>query len=301
MGIKKVKVNYFYPIKKNSDGVENLVNLAPIFKGLESVELDKRIIKDGVDGNIQLKKIQYNSDNKRWELCFLKNRAEAPFITKLSDDTDTAEALDDDEFVGQECCLIYDEKSNIISMQNNRSSLSFSGVTNFINKFSYNPIYLSAIVYQDRFCEIIEEEGIEYKSVIIGYTDVTLIKELADRDDNEAIATISKIANNLSAINGKLEFGVGRSKSFLTKRKLKSLVNFFKKNNDITNTLKVKMVDNDTIRLIDLLNNKASDEIEISVTKEDPKTFDKILNSMNSVFDTALDETFEKCKVFVNA
>lgn len=33
---------------------------------------------------------------------------DAPFKTKLSDNIDIAESLEDDEFVGQECCMIYD-------------------------------------------------------------------------------------------------------------------------------------------------------------------------------------------------
>ncbi|AGK98017.1 hypothetical protein Clopa_3205 [Clostridium pasteurianum BC1] len=103
----------------------------------------------------------------------------------------------------------------------------------------------------------------------------------------------------MSAVNGKLELSVGRTTNFLGKPKLKKLVNFFKRNKEVTSNLKVKMVDNDTIRLIDLMSNKANDQIEISITKDDPKTFNKILNAINFVFDAALDTTFDKCKKIV--
>lgn len=267
--------------------------------GLQGMEAEKRIIKDG-EGNIQLKRIDYNSNSKRWMLCFLRNGTDAPFKSKLNDDTDSAESLDDDEFVGQECCVIYDETSKIIALQNNRSSISFSGLTQFLIKFMNKPLYLSAITYKDKYCEISDDVLIEYKSVIIGYTDAGKLKEIAERDDEKSIGLLGKLANDMSAINGKIELSVGRTKNFLGKYKLKEIVDFFKKNKDITNNLKVKMVDNDTVRIIDLLNNKVNDQVEITITKTDPKTFDKILNSMDSIFDVALVETFDKCNMFVN-
>ena len=74
---------------------------------------------------------------------------------------------------------------------------------------------------------------------------------------------ITQIANNMNALNGKFEFNVGRKKSFLNKHILKKFVDFFKRNHELTNTLKVKMVEDDTISLIDLLNYKVISEIQI--------------------------------------
>lgn len=295
MANKKLKVNYFYPILKGGAEDGKLFNISPILQGLKTIEPGERILKDG-EGNVQLKKIHFDPDNRRWELSFLRNRIDAPFITKLDDNTDAAESLDEDEFVGQECCMLYDEESNIIALQNNRSSISYSGISLFLVKYANEGVGLSPIVYQDRYCEISDEQEIEYKSVIIGYTDVTKIRQLATTEDDETIKFLAKLTNDMSAVNGKIELSVGRTNNYLGKPKLKQLVNFFKRNKEVTNNLKVKMQDDDTIRLIDLINNKANDEIEISVTKDDPKTFNKILNAMNAVFDVALSITFDKCK-----
>jgi hypothetical protein len=298
MGKKTVKVYYFYPVTRTEAQETKLINIEPILSGLQEFESADRILKDG-DGNIQLKKINYDQDNKRWELSFLRNRIDAPFITKLSDNIDTAEALEDDEFVGQECCFLYDVETKIIALQNNRNSISFSGVSQFFSKYAREGIFLSPIVYKDKYCEISDEQEIEYKSVIIGYTDVTKIRELATMEDEESIRFLAKLTNDMSAINGKIELSVGRSNNFLGKPKLKQLVDFFRRNKEITSNLKVKMLDDDTIRLIDLLSNKASDQFEISVTKDDPKTFNKILSALNAIFDVALTTTFEKCKTIV--
>lgn len=295
MANKKIKIHYYYPITKTDKQEQKLFNLSPILSGLHGIEADERVLKNG-EGNIQLKKIKYDNDSKRWELSFLRNKDDAPFITKLDDDVEAAESLDEDEFVGQECCMLYDEESNIIALQDNRSSISFNGVSQFIRKFSRQGVSLYPIVYEDKYCEISDDQGIEYKSVIIGYTDITKIRQLATMDDYKTIDFLAKLTNDMSAVNGKLELSVGRTKNFLSKHKLRNLVSFFKKNKDITRNLKVKMFDGDTIRLIDLLSNKADDQIQISVTKDDPKTFKKILNAMNAVFDTALETTFEKCK-----
>ncbi len=299
MAIKKIKINYFYPIVKTTDEREVISNLTSLMEGLNMLAPEERIIKDGYDGNIQLKKMNYDSDKKRWYLCFLKNRTEAPFITKLEDNSDTAEPLDDNEFIGQECCLIYDEDSRIISLQNNRNSISFGGVNSFFNNFAEKSFRLSAIVYEDKYCEISDEDGVEYKSIILGYTEITKLKELSIMSDDKAIRALTELASDLSAINGKIELNVGRTKEVLFKEKLKKLVEFFNKNREVTKNLKVKMVDHDNIRLIDLLNNKVNDDINISISKEDPKTFNKILDAMDVKFDFALGETFDKCKTFV--
>ncbi|MHC1683667.1 MAG: DUF6731 family protein [Clostridiaceae bacterium] len=298
MGNQKIKLNYCYPVIRTEEDKVKLIDISSILRGLKDMEAADRVIKDG-EGNIQLKKISFDEESKRWELCFLRNRIDAPFITKLDDDSDAAESLEEDEFVGQECCILYDENSKIIALQNNRNSISVSGLAQFIIEYTDKYIYFSPIVYQDKYCEISDDYEIEYKSVIVGYTDVTKVRELSTMEDNESIQFLAKLTHDISAINGKIELSVGRTNNFLGKHKLKQLVNFFKKNRNITSNLKVKMLDGDTIRLIDLLNNKASDQIEISVTKDDPKTFNKILNAMNAVFDVALDNTFEKCKKIV--
>lgn len=44
------------------------------------------------------------------------------------------------------------------------------------------------------------------------------------------------------------------------------------------------MVDNDTVRLIDLIHYKFEDEITIIISKDGPKTFDKIFRQMEDAF-----------------
>ncbi|HFD2045139.1 TPA: DUF6731 family protein [Clostridium perfringens] len=299
MARKTISMHYFYAIIKNNDETERLLDLTDLFNVLKNKKPEERIKPIKSDENIQLKNINYNEKFKRWNLCFLKNISDAPFITKLSDTTDKAESLDEDEFVGQECCLIYDEMSKITSIQNNRSSISFRILSKFLSEYMEGFFEFSPIVYQKKYTEISDDEEINYKSIEIGYTDISKIQKLTEASGDEAVEDLAKIAMDLSAINGKIELNVGRQKNFLVKKRLKSLVNFFKKNPEVTKSLKVKMIDEDGIRFIDLINNKVVDKKDIIVTKEDPKTFDKILNVMNLAFDEALEETFDKCVMFV--
>lgn len=298
MARKKFKVYYFYPVGMVL-GKEKIFNLKPILEGLEKIKADKRIIEDG-EGNIQLKSIKYNEQSKRWYLAFLRNQIDAPFKTKLDDATETAESLDEDEFVGQECCVIYDECSKILSLQNNRGSVSFNGINKFLMVYTEDKFELKAITYKEKYCEISDDELIRYKSIIIGYTDISELMKLSEQDDDEILGCLGKISSDVAALSGKIELSVGRAKSFLQKNKLKDIVRSLKNNEKCTKSLKVKMVDHDTIRLIDLLNNKVSDDCQISITKNDPKTFKKIFDSMDSAFDSAIDETFDKCNKFIN-
>ena len=66
MAIKKIKINYFYPIVKTTDEREVISNLTSLMEGLNMLAPEERIIKDGYDGNIQLKKMNYDSDKKRF-------------------------------------------------------------------------------------------------------------------------------------------------------------------------------------------------------------------------------------------
>lgn len=303
MSVKKINIIYLYPLKFK-DGKSKCFDLTPILKGLDGLPVDERVLDLGKEENVQLKKIKYNPDGKRWLLSFLKNSSDAPFKNKITDNTDQAEPLGDDEFVGKECCAIYDEESNILALQNNKNSISIHILRKFIYKFiddkdndSYN---FNAITYKEKYCNIDIEGDIDYRSLIIGFTDVSRLQTIADEEDAEAVKFITKIANNMNALNGKFEFNVGRKKSFLNKHILKNFVDFFKRNSELTNTLKVKMVEDDTISLIDLLNYKVTSEIQISVTKSDPKTFDKILKAMDAKFDVDLNETFDKCIKYIS-
>lgn len=296
MANKKITIYYYYPIKIENEKTK-ILDLSKILEGLSEMKPEERVIIKKEE-NIQLKKIEYK-DNK-WRLSFLRNIIDSPFKTKLDDEVDTAESLDEDEYVGQECCAIYDEKSKVIAIQNNRNSISYNGIANFLRNYTEDNILLSPITYQDKYCKISDDETIKYKSVIIGYTDVSLLNEIATKENNESIIGLTKMANDLSALNGKIELSVGKKKTFLEKIQLRGIVDFFKKHNDITKTLKVKMIDDDTIRIIDLINNKVFDSANISITKDDPKTFDKILDVIDSYLKSALAETFNKCNIYVN-
>ncbi|EES49378.1 hypothetical protein NE172_05130 [Clostridium botulinum] len=299
MAKKKFTINYLYPVLK-VDAEIKLLDLKDVLRGLKELKPEERILPQR-EGNIQLKKIEYCDSIKRWHLGFLRNGTDAPFKSKLDDNTESAEPLEDDEFVGQECCMIYDEVSGIIALQNNIRSISVTGLNQFFRNFMNNVMYLSVITYKEKYCDISDDELINYKSLIIGFTDVSKLQEIADSEDEKSIKDLAKLASDMSAINGKLELNVGRTKQYLGKFSLKNIVHFFKCNREVTKGLKVKMVDNDVIRMIDLLNNKVTDNAEIAVTKTDPKTFDKILYSMNSNFDVALEEVFDKCNLYKNS
>lgn len=298
MAKKSFKVNYFYPTAMTFGKVK-VVNMKPILTRLEQIDSEVRLIKDG-EGNIQLKSMKYDKISKRWYLAFLKNQIDAPFKTKLNDNIERAEPLDDDEFIGIECCVIYDETSKIMSVQNNRGSVSFAGISKFFSKYMSDELYLQAITYQEKYCDISDDDLINYKSLIISYTDISELVKIGEKSGNKTLKSLGEICNDLSALNGRIELGVGRTKSFLEKLKLRETVNLLKGNNKCTKGLKVKMQDHDTIRIIDLLSNKVNDDCQISITKNDPKTFQKIFDSMDSAFDSAVVETFNKCNKFIN-
>lgn len=302
MASKNIKVYYYYPIVKETNliGKEEIkvVGIETILKALESISLENRVVKIGED-NIQLKIINKNSED-RWELGFLRNTKDTYFKSRLDESVLCAETLDEDEFVGQECCMIYDEKSRLVALQSNAKSISYSSLATFFNQFIQERIQFIPVTLKEKYSNISDEKGIDYRSVVINFVDIDEINRIAKEESNEAVLALGNISNDLGAITGKVELGVGRSKyKFLNKEKLKRIVEFFKKYPTLAKGLKVKVFENDSIRLIDLIENKVCNDISISIAKDDPKTFDKILNPMNDYIDTVIKEDLDKCNVLM--
>lgn len=300
MSNKKIKVHYFYPTIKytNLIGEEEIkiVSLELILNNLKDKPVTERVLMLGEE-NVQLKTIIKNDDN-RWELSFLKNSKDTYFISKLEDENAQAETLEEDEFVGQECCMIYDVDNRVVALQSNIKSISSNSLASFFNQFTREKIYFMPLTLQERYNNISDDPSIDYRSIILKYVNVDEINRIANDEGIESIIHLTEISNSLEAVSGKIELGVSRHKSkFLNKNKLKDIVGFFKNHPTLTRGLKVKVYENDTIRLIDLIDNKIQSEITISISVDDPKTFNKILNPMNDYLDTVLREDLNRCNV----
>lgn len=295
-----IKINYYYVITVE-EGEKKVVDIGRNLHILNSIPEEKRILSDN-DGNIQLKKINYDDENKRWELDFLKNGTDSNFKTTLGDNTETAEKLEDNEFIGYECCAIYDEESKILAIQNNKRSTSFNGIRRFLNHYLYREqlIEISPIVYKDEYSDISDDDSVIYKQLEFNIIDITKIRNLEKNSGEKSIMLLSSIANDFGALSAKIQLSVGRSNYKLDKGMLRGLKGFFKKNPDKIGNLKMRRYNGDEIRTIDLVNNKITDEITISTTKDDPKRFSKIIDAMNRRFNNSLDDIFKNCITFMN-
>ena len=295
---QKIKIHYFYPIIE-SGKKEKIYKLNRIFKYLEKMPVDKRVITYEENNNIQLKYIKYDDMNDRWLLTFLKNGIDSPIKSKLNDNTMEAESLEVGEFVGYECCLVYDVETHIISIQANRNSIAFNSISKFLTEYNVETeIKLTPIKYNAEYCSISDEKEIGYKKLEVSYIDISKLDKLSKVQSSESIKLISKLANNISALTSKIELGVGDKKDkFLSKSTLKEIVSFSLKNKEITRTLNLKFTDGNDITMLDFLTNKVTGEIAIKISKDDPKTFKKILNQMNADLDRAKDGVFKNCSI----
>ena len=302
MSTKKIKVYYYYPIVKNTNllgkdeikvvGIENILN------ELNKQEVENRVVEIGED-NIQLKKIE-KAENGRWRLGFLRNTKDTYFKSKLDESIVEAEKLDEDEFIGLECCMIYDEVNRVVSLQNNIKSISYHSLEKFFREFTQVNLQFTPLTLKEKYNNISDEPGIDYRNIVLNFIDISEINRIAREENNEAVLSLAKISNNLEAVSGKIELGVGRSKlKFLKKNPLKDIVGFFKNHPKLAKGLKVKVVENGTIRLIDLIENKIYHDINIAITSDDPKTFNKILDLMDAHMDLAIDECLDKCNAIV--
>ncbi|HHY0049425.1 TPA: DUF6731 family protein [Clostridioides difficile] len=306
MGSKTIKVFYYYPIIKTVDTFRKeriiLYDLNSVLEKLKNLNVEDRVFKLTDEENIQLKLIEKENENK-WKLGFLKNSKDSIFKSKLEEVVKEAESLDDDEFIGQECCMIYDKETGVISLQNNRKSVSFKNISSFMNEFiekyhNGENIELYPITLKPEYSNISDLDTINYKSISLSFLDISEIKMLAREESIESVESIAKMSNNLEALSGKIELSVGWNKNrFLEKINLREIVSFFKRHPKLTRGIKVKSYDydKDEIRVIDLIENKLYDEFSITVTKNKVKTFEKIFLPMSECFDVTVEETLDDC------
>ncbi|SHK37538.1 hypothetical protein SAMN02745248_02394 [Hathewaya proteolytica DSM 3090] len=312
MSIKNMKVYYYYPMSGGEKN-ERIYDLDDLFKTLQTLNIEERILfanensvqntddknKDIGKECVQLKRIEYNEVTERWNLCFMKNRDDVPFVSKRNGEGHALD-LDDDEFVGEEVCLVYDKKTKIIALQNNRYSVSFAGISDFFRQYlemnELKRFIISPITFDDRYKNISDDSLIEYKSISTTITDLSKLESWEDgQEEFKRLKNVADLARSINGATLKLEINIGRSRQiFLQKSGLKKLVNMMKRDEKIFPTLKVKMLDDGEIRVIDLINYKLDDTIEINVSKGDPKTFDKILLQMNAKFDLTLGKRIGK-------
>lgn len=292
-----IKIYYYYPIVRE-ENVIKVVDIAYILRQLTGVKTEERISKYGEEENLQLKIVKKVNNSTFWELGFLRNSKDSVYKTTLRDSTTEAERLEDDEYIGQECCLIYDEKTKVISLQNNRKSASFKGISEFIRKFDdlNKNIELLPIVYRKEFSEISDNELVSYRNLKISFADISMVNKLAEEDSKESVIKLSAISKDFGGLSGTIELSAGRAKDkSVDKNTLKEIVGFFKKHKNQARGLKVKMQDPDTVKVIDLIENKLNDTIKINFDKENTKNFDKIFDPMNKKLKEIISKELQHC------
>lgn len=141
MIIKKIRVDYYrinaIPIeKKDLQNVTSkpfdLQKWLVLFSN-EYMDLDKRIIPY-MGENIRLEHISYNDTNMLWELTFVRLRSNNlprwAYTNKESVDI----SLTDDEYIGEDVCMIYDPGKSIVCLQRNQNSISKNGIVVYMNQ-----------------------------------------------------------------------------------------------------------------------------------------------------------------------
>lgn len=291
MAVKKIKMYYYNPVVELNNGDIQFYPVNNLLLRLQAMPVEQRVQPYGED-QIQLQSLNFEDD--KWYLSFLRLKDSSVFTTRLNEQAAPI-GLDDDEFIGEEVCAIYHINHNIITIQNNRASIGYNSIAFFLSRFidyrngRFTKFFFQILTY-DRYTEISDEEEIIYKSLIINTTDLSRLRDLLENEDERDLLTFADLGTRLNSISGKLEFSIGRSSNGLNKNVLRNLVNKAKEHIGLIKSIKIKLSDHDTIRLVDLVHNKIEDTITINVTKDDPKTFEKILTQMNAAFDVTLQE-----------
>ena len=295
MSKKNIRL-YYYELAKvittaTTESTVTFTNLKVALDGLINLPSKNRLMKLSHDEILELKIIKKPSDqnNNKWELGFLRNTTETSFKNKIGDSVTEAEKLDPDEYLGYETCCLYDESKNILAIQNNAKSIGANSIALFFQQFIQPAINLRVNIITDEFERELNEISDECRTLEIGIKDLSKI-DTSSSDEESVARDFCRSAKSMGTKTLKVQVGLGSitkdsKEKTLNIKNIKNSLKFLKKNKSELTSLKIKLSEDGSIRIIDLINNKLSSEFKIDVTKADPKTFEKILQPMYGSFD----------------
>lgn len=263
-------------IQKTSLEAFDLQDWFALFKN-EYADLRKRIIPHLGD-NIRLEHLMYNKFYKLWELSFIRLRSNNlpkwAYSNKESEDM----TLPDDEYIGEDVCVIYDPENSIVCIQRNHNSISLNGISVYINK-TWN--------YRDG--NVIELDP------IVNHIDITKKRTLQTRKLHVRFSTAQQSLDSCGSLQQTLEtcknmggntvditISVGRSKNDkLDKDAVLNVVQTMKTNPGCESlTLSYKENEESPVEYIDLLNCTVYDYITVDIIPKKTIPYSAIIHEM---------------------
>ncbi|PTJ26716.1 DUF6731 family protein [Staphylococcus simulans] len=263
---------YFYNVfEVDEQSHKKLANLTELFTELydnynsdstneENANLDHIKTMNYNDEVIRLVEI-FKNENDYFQLTFERLHHLIPNVSKVLGESKQLE-LEEDEYIGHQITVLYDDFHHVFMIQRNISSLSPSAVESFINtlfKDKYkdsNHIEFSLILDNRKQRQIHNAE--EYRDMTIRVSRESskeLFKRLISEENREL---------NIDYFEFKIK-AKKNNNEYIARDIAQTLIEQYENNADIEKlTVKAKISDEDNVSLVDVLNQKLLRQVEFT-------------------------------------
>lgn len=289
MKIKNIKFKYYGVVRqkkeKNRWKGQGSLDIIPWIDIVESKEFEKKAIRIG-DIKARIEEIQYNTESDIWLFRFMKLRDDdIPSIVKEKCAA-TAINLKEDESLGENVFLLYDNNTGISMIQSTTASLGigrleklFTTIWNIENE----RIKIKPILDKDSLEKIGRKKC---REVEVGFANI----EKDQSEGHSALGRVLDVYREMQGTSGKISIKLGRSKldDTLNIDGVQTLLGEAVGEPCVTSA-KMLVTEEDEDRWINLFDEICYDIIDVEVEERKPINFSVISDKMLGYYEKRKD------------
>lgn len=283
---KYVKFDYFRvvirPLGAPPEVPDTTFDLRPLMLKISKLNLADRVVPYKQE-KARMDRHAFDQETSHWDMYFSRLRDfNVPLRAKVNQQSEPID-LDDDEFIGENVSVLYDEDYHILMVQRNKFSLGPSAIEEYLNAFNddeANVICFRPIMIPDSK-EIAKSAAFQRK-VRIKFAD--LDKKKLDGRGVSLTKWLSLFGEHES-VTGEIVLSVGRKRDE-TLENLSSFLDELAENKDIVTSAEVyiKRSEVSEIEVVDLFENLAFDIISFSVPPRTALNHESVIYKMAQVY-----------------
>lgn len=272
---RRIKFEYFEVVyRKNTDS-----NSIPDRKFDLSLWMNK---VDKSFNDLESRQVEYFAEKARlddfwyeksvnlWVLSFVRLRESN--IPNIAKNTAVAEPmeLEDDEYIGENACGIYDKSNGVIMLQRNIHSLSVTGIEAYINRLwnsENETIYLRPILNTNIQEKVKKAQN--YRRLTVRFADLNQNAYMSKEE-----GSLKKIIDGLTgyeAINAEISITVGRKQGkSLNRATVTDTIETITENKHMITKAEIGFKDTDdtSVEILDLFEDKMQDSVYVSTEQK---------------------------------
>lgn len=268
MNIRNIKFQYFGVIRQRKEDEH--------WKGMGKFDIiawmkivkKRKLLREPLDlGDTkgQVENIDYAEKENVWIIRFMELREDnVPSIAKKNQEAKGIE-LADDEYIGEDVYMLYDNQTGIAMIQSNRYSLGLKRLSELISYIWGTAEERIAIkpISQDIN---LKNKRQRYRTIELSFANI----EKEKLDERSSLSRIKNFYQKFYGISGTIKIGVGRVKdSTLNIDEVEHLVEEIKTDPSVVGArVKIKDDDKAYVETIDLFDNIYNDVIEFRMPEK---------------------------------